>query len=317
MKTTYDADKKERNEKIKSALLIGFLLIIVIALVAWINNLQNPADPTVQSTKKAFTNSTTYADTTTVIPAASTTASGATPQDSTSPSKDSTSSAKEDSSDTTKVTETTTAFVGTPKPLTTTEIVDIFNAGTNAVKTDAVKVVRNYENSHIREEYVEMPVFEDMFVDSLKESFTDNTTPIELTTREDIIAKYPISGSTVSSTLTANEIESAKCVENDEQYEITLVLHPSTSPEPGEGVGKAFDVMSNQDVMEGAPEMIKDFSASYVDCSIKCIIDKKTGRAVHSTYCYTVITAMTVDLTIMKVDAQVGVEFEVDFSITY
>ncbi len=75
--------------------------------------------------------------------------------------------------------------------------------------------------------------------------------------------------------------------------------------------------MTNDDVMEGAPKMIKEFSGSYVDCSVKCIIDKKTGRAIHSVYCYTVITTIVVDLTVMETTARVGIGFEDDFSITY
>ncbi len=216
MKTTYSTDKQKQKENAKSVALIAGLLIIVAILIGWISGI-NKDKYSDSTTRETFTNTT--ASTTGISTTAPSTQGNAT-------TKEGETTLKNES--VTKEPETTIAFVGNPKDMSTAEIVDLFNKGINSVKTDAVKVVRNYTKSNVREEYVEMPLFRDMFLESLGESFADDMTPVEMNTKEDIIARYPVSDNPVASTLTVNEVESATCIENDDAYEVTVVLLSDT-----------------------------------------------------------------------------------------
>lgn len=209
---------------------------------------------------------------------------------------------------------TTSAQSGT---MTTEEIVKIFNESANKVKTDAVKVVKNYEDRTHNEEYLQVPsVIEGMAADLIEENFKDDTEPIEYLTREEIVSQYQVPGVEWASTLTAADVASATCNDNGTEYEITITLHPTENPEPGQGVARAFDTITSSEVMEKAPSFVNEFSTLYQDCTVKCRIDKATGRTVWSNYTSTVILKVNLEF-LGSHNAQVGMTFEKDYTITY
>lgn len=209
----------------------------------------------------------------------------------------------------------------TPAPsgaMSTAEIIALFNESANKVKTDASKVVKNYEDRTHNEELLIVPKVVSGLASSLLEtSFKDDTDPIEYLTREEIKSEYQVPGVEWASTLTETEVMEATCTDNGTEYEVMIKLHPSENPEPGQGVAKAFDTITSSEVMEKAPSFVTGFTTKYENCIVKCKIDKQTKNTTWSNYTSTVV--LGVDLTFMGSDleAQVGMTFEKDYTITY
>lgn len=214
-------------------------------------------------------------------------------------------------------TQTTAAPVQSGQK-TKAEIIAIFNESANKVKTEAVKVVKNFENREHNEEHLVLPsALEGMAADLMDKYMSDDTVPIEYPTREDIVANYPVPGESWSSQLTEAEVAEAVCNDTGTEYEITLKLNSTKDPEPGTGTAKAFDCITPSEVSASAPAMVEEFSTEYYDCVVKCRIDKATGRTVWSNYSSPVIIKVIVNMGIAKLDAQVGMTFEKDYTITY
>ena len=220
--------------------------------------------------------------------------------------------------ETTAVKPQTPPSSGEQSSMSTAEIIALFNKSANAVKTDATKVVKNFENRDHDEEHLIVPeILMSTASDLLEENFKDDTEPIEYLTREDIVNKYQVPGVEWSSQLTEAEVASASCVDNGSEYEITITLHPSDNPQPGEGVAKAFDTITTDEVMEKAPSFVKEFTTKYYDCIVTCKIDKETGRTTWSNYKFSVIIGAGLSFLGKDLDAQVGMSFEKDYTITY
>ncbi len=198
------------------------------------------------------------------------------------------------------------------------EIIALFNESANKVKTDAVKVVKNFEHRTHNEEKLILPsALQGMFSELMGSVFADDTVPIEYPTREEIIAGYPVPGESWSSQLTEAEVAEASCTDNGTEYEITMKLNSSLNPEPGIGTAKAFDCITASEVSESAPAFVESFTTEYYDCVVKCRIDKATGRTVWSNYSSPVVINAVINMGITKLEAQVGLTFEKDYSITY
>lgn len=197
------------------------------------------------------------------------------------------------------------------------EIVELFNTGANKVKTDAVKVTKNFEDRTHMEEHLILPsVLESMANDLMAEAFKDDTEPIVYATKEEIIANYQVPGQTWVSQLTEAEVMEATVNDNGTEYEIHIKLNPTTNPEPGVGVAKAFDTITAEEVKAKAPSILKDFTTEYFDCVIECKIDKATGRMTWANYDSPLILKLKVEF-FGSLDAQVGLRFEKDYTIEY
>ncbi len=217
-----------------------------------------------------------------------------------------------------KENEGTTASGSSSSAMATAEIIKLFNESANKVKTDASKVVKNYEKRKHNEEHLIVPsVVEGMAADLMEKNFKDDTEPIEYLTREEIVDKYQVPGVEWSSCLTEAEVASASIKDNGNEYEISITLHPTENPEPGMGVAKAFDTITTSEVMAEAPSFLTSFSTNYTDCTVNCKIDKATGRTTWSNYKSTVILKVKLLFLGNELDAQVGMSFEKDYTITY
>lgn len=210
----------------------------------------------------------------------------------------------------------TTAAASTA-PSTKAEIIAYFNETANKVKTDAVKVVKNYEDrTHNEEHLIAPPVVEGMAADLIAKYLGDDTEPVEYTTREDIVSQYQVPGVEWASQLTEAEVAEATLTDNGTEYEIMIKLHPTENPEPGQGVAKAFDTITSSEVMEKAPSFVTGFTTNYTDCIVKCTVDKATGHTTRSNYTSTVILGVKLNF-LGELDAQIGMTFEKDYTITY
>ena len=195
------------------------------------------------------------------------------------------------------------------------EIIALFNESANKVKTEATKVVKNYEYKRMLEEHLDVPSALNGMMDTLMGSvMKDDLEPQEYT-GEMIIEKYPVPRETWSSKLTEADVVEATCVDNGTEYEITLKLVESNNPTVGKGVAAAMDTITEED-KEGIPDMVQKMDMRYFDCVIRCKIDKASGRTTWSNYLSPVVFDCEVKM-IGTMAAKVGFSFEKDYTITY
>lgn len=204
----------------------------------------------------------------------------------------------------------------TSKAMTTEEIVKLFNTSANKIKTDAKKVVKNYEKRTVNEEQLKMPEnLEATGREMMKKFMSDDTEPIVYETREDIRNEYIVPDQDYVSKLTAATVVKATCVDKGSTYEIYIKLKDQKNPSAGNGVGAVCDVIEGYEIAEKV-SMMKKFDTYYSNCEIKATIDKATGRMVHTNY----KTPVLLDLTINFLgthDVSVGYTFEKDYTISY
>jgi hypothetical protein len=195
------------------------------------------------------------------------------------------------------------------------EIIALFNESANRVKTEATKVVKNYEYKRMLEEHLDVPSALNGMMDTLMGSvMKDDLEPQEYT-GEMIIEKYPVPRESWSSQLTEADVIEATCVDNGTEYEITLKLVESFNPSVGKGVAAAMDTITEED-KAGIPDMVQKMDMRYFDCVIRCKIDKASGRTTWSNYLTPVVFDCEVKM-IGTLPAKVGFSFEKDYTITY
>lgn len=207
----------------------------------------------------------------------------------------------------------------TPAPsdeMSTAEIVKLFNESANKVKTDATKVVKNYEDREVQEDKLVVPSALKSLAPTLMDKFMkDDTDPIEYATKEDIAASYMVPNQTYVSQLTEAEVAEATCVDNGTEYEITIKLKDETNPSAGKGVGSVFDVIEASEITD-AVTFVEKFDTEYYNCVVKCRIDKASGHTVWANYITPLVLNVTVNMFGTH-DASVGLSFEKDYTITY
>lgn len=202
------------------------------------------------------------------------------------------------------------------------EIVAYFNTSANKIKTDATKVVRNYEDLHSDPEYLQVPSAVTSIADFAMNKFLKkNETPVEYATKDDIIANYPVKTQAWVSQITADQLASATCEDDGTNYNITLNFkddNENISPTFGVGYGKAFNLMLEEEVALDYPGLsISNIRITYHNGVIKCKIDKATGNMISSNYDMPMILALTAKILFSEVDAQIGMTFAHDYTISY
>ncbi len=257
---------------------------------------------------------TSTTESTTVSTTASTTAPTTTAPTTAAPSGgDTTTTAAPSGGDTT----TAAPAPSTGAPQTKAEIIAYFNESANKIKTDATKVVRNYEDLRHNEEKLEVPSALQSIGANLISSFLKkNETPVEYTSNADIIAAYPVAGETFVSKLTEADVVDATCTDNGSEYEITIKAVTSVDPAVGSGAGAAFNIIKTQDVMDAAGFVVQSFSAEYYDAVIKCKVDKATGNMTWANYTLPILLSVEAKVMV-TLSAKVGMTFEHDYTITY
>lgn len=215
------------------------------------------------------------------------------------------------------ITEETTV-IDSVAPVTKEEIIALYNTAANKVKVEAKKVTRNFKNTRYdTSKSVLPPSLESMANPMIEKYVKDEVEPVDYTTKEDIIENYPAPKQTYSSKLTPADVTEATCVDNGNEYVITLRLASCTNPAAGEKVGAACHIMDVSAIAESDSSMIKKFDAIYEGCVIKCKIDKATNRVTWANF-YTPFT-IDAELKILFSDViTVAVmSYERDYTITY
>ncbi len=201
-------------------------------------------------------------------------------------------------------------------PVTTEEIVALFNKSANRIKTEAVRVTKNYEKRTVNEDKVEIPESLDSAARSLLGSvMKDDTDPIIYETKEDIRENFLVPEQDYVSKLKADDVLKATCTDNGREYEIYMLLKTQKNPTAGVGVGSVCDVIEAAEVAEGA-SFVEEFSTEYYHCEVRATIDKATGRVTHANYTTPLILKVRVNMFGTH-NAAVGFTFEKDYTIKY
>ncbi len=204
------------------------------------------------------------------------------------------------------------------KEMSIAEIVKLYNDSANKVKTDAVKVVKNYEDREIPEDKLQIPgVLKALASTLIPTLMGDDTDPIEYATREEIAENFMVPGQSYGSVLTEADVLEATCTDNGTEYEIMIKVKSEQNPVVGKGVGAAFDVIEASEIAENEnAKMLESFIAEYYDCVLRCKIDKATGNMTWANY----MTPLTLDVVVNMFgthEASVGLSFEKDYNIFY
>ena len=201
-------------------------------------------------------------------------------------------------------------------PQTKEEIVEFFNTAANKIKPNASKVTKNYEKRRMDNDKTQIPGAIEDFADTMVTKLMgDDTEPIVLDTREEIMNDFLVPDQNYVSKLKAEWVESATCVDKGDTYYIHLKLKPHKNPTSGVGVGAVCDVIETYEITSKLP-FAEEFSTSYYDCEIKATIDKKTGNVIHINYIAQLVLYMRLNLFGTH-SGTVGLSFEKDYTITY
>ena len=202
------------------------------------------------------------------------------------------------------------------KEMTTEEIVDLFNKSANKIKTEAVKVVKNYETRTVNRDKTVIPAaVEGAAEDMLGSLMKDDEKPTVYGTKDEIVQNYLVPEQNYVSKLQAKDVVKATCKDTGSTYEIHIKLKNQVNPTAGVGVGSVCDVIEAHEVAEDAP-FVDKFTTEYYNCEVKATIDKSTGKVIHTTYRTPLVLNITVSM-FGKHDISVGFTFEKDYDITY
>ena len=130
---------------------------------------------------------------------------------------------------------------------TTAEAVNIYNTAANKIKTNAKSITRNYSKMQSLPEYLQLPSAINSLGKWAIEKFvkgSDESTTF--TSKDEIMAYFPISGESYTSHLTSDMVKSTSFKDTGKTYEITFVLYNDkiTSPKKGTGYAGVFNTVS-------------------------------------------------------------------------
>ena len=279
----------------KKLLALIMALCLVFALAAC-NNGGNDDETTTAAADTAVNGETVAADETEAADATE-----AVSDDTTDVSEEaSTEAATDAEGSTAAATEgATQAATATKKPSTTAEIVEYFNKASNQVKTNAKSVKHHYSKISLNGSTT-LPGWADTVLKVLggadkfiNDQLVMNSKGESTYTGADIKAKYPVEGEAYASKLTAADVKSATCVEQNGQYIITIVTiadSKSSTVKHGQGhAPKAFNVVLPGVVNDNVPGVAKsmlggDAEMNYPSSTAKITVDIATGRVVKADY---------------------------------
>jgi len=192
----------------------------------------------------------------------------------------------------------------------------MFNTSANRIKTDASKVVKNFEKRIVNEDKTDIPSAMGSVAESMMASMMgDDTEPIPFTGKDEIIENFIVPQQSYVSKLSPDYVVKAECKDKGNTYEIYLKLKDHKNPTAGIGVGAVCDVIETHEIAQKA-SFIKEFSTTYYNCEIKATMDKATGKITHIVYTTPLVMNMTVNL-LGTHSGSIGFTFIKDYTVTY
>ena len=217
---------------------------------------------------------------------------------------------------TTKPTTTAPTTTEDTTPDSKEEIVAVFNKSANKVKTDAVRVVRNYENLRRNDEMSKYPPIWNIVCGTLMDSWlVDHDTPVEYTESDIIKANFPVKGKDWVSKLTANDVDKARLTDKDGKYYIELDLTYCKNPAEGTGVCAVMEEV-NLSKVKALVEDVTKCETEYYDCKIECVIEKETGNMIYAKYTQPMVLNITTQ-RLRVLEGAFAMSIESEFVIEY
>ncbi len=183
------------------------------------------------------------------------------------------------------------------KPSTTAEIINYFNTASNKVKTSAKSVTKvkeeNYQAKSI--DLGSLGMFKGIVNGLIEDNMGVNEEQSGRTgtTAADKNAIYPVENETWSAKLTAADVKTASCTENNGVYTITLTLVDdplaSTYSHGSGHHGKAFSIVMPQTIKDnagGAASLLSSLKVGYQSGKIVVTVDAATGNITSAKYDY-------------------------------
>ncbi|MBQ2774824.1 MAG: hypothetical protein IJF40_02905 [Clostridia bacterium] len=197
----------------------------------------------------------------------------------------------------------------TPMPTNDEAALNYFNGLINAVKAAKPGTLYEQTNKDVsdavcgEEDGERNELIENAFP-FLKKYILQSAESVETKYGEDLTEKFPIAGQTWSSKLTAADIKSAACVENEDNYELTIILNDEINPTQAGVHGKAFNIPTDADrqaILKEFQDKMKDYitisgieSLTYTECQIFCVIERETDKLISVEYSRNVKVGTTI-----------------------
>lgn len=197
----------------------------------------------------------------------------------------------------------------------TEELVSYFNTCANKVKTEATKVVKNFEKRSV-EDIVMPSILQSTAETMMNKYMADDTDPIVYDTKEEIRDNFIVPNQDYVSCLKASDVVKADYKDNGKEYVIYLKIKDEKNPRAGSGVGAVCDVIETYEIADKAGSLLEEFSTEYYNCEITATIDKETGRMVHAVYKTPLKMLMVVNMFGTH-DVGASITFTKDYTITY
>lgn len=218
------------------------------------------------------------------------------------------------------ISESTAADKETGK--TAAEIVEIYNSAANKIKATAKSITRNYSKMKSLPEYLQLPSAIDSLGKWAIEKFVKGSDePAYFTTKDDIVAYFPVSGENYTSHLTADMVKNAAIKDNGKTYDITIVLHNDklTSPKKGTGYAGVFNTVSASTFEDiNIPgTTFESVKINGINGKINCTVDKATGNITKIIFANTDVLNLGVKVAGSNLDVKFALECENSYSVNY
>ena len=205
---------------------------------------------------------------------------------------------------------------------TTAEIVAMYNTTANKIKSGAKSVTRNYSKMQSLPEYLQLPsAINSLGSWAINKFVKGSDEPVTFTSKEDIIANFPVSGESYTSHLTADMVKSASLKDTGKTYEISIILYNDkiTSPKKGTGYAGVFNTVSASTFEEISVPGTKFESVKIkgINGKIQCTIDKATGDITKAIYTNTDVLDLGVKVAGGNMTVNFALACENSYSINY
>lgn len=202
------------------------------------------------------------------------------------------------------------------------ETVKLYNDSVNRVKREAKTLTRNYKHMQSLDEYLELPSAIQSLGKTAMNTFVKGTDEAESwTSKEDMNLVFPVGGTDYSSHLTADMVKSAKATDNGDSYAVEIILFDDTvtSPEKGTGYAGVFNTVTASTFSDINIPTVKfeKVDVNGINGSIKCTIDKNSGRVTEITFCNTDILYLGVKVAFSNMNVKFALAVEENYTVQY
>ena len=205
---------------------------------------------------------------------------------------------------------------------TTAEVVNIYNTAANKIKSNAKSITRNYSKMQSLPEYLQLPsAINSLGSWAINKFVKGSDEPVTFTSKEDIIANFPVGGESYTSHLTSDMVKNVSFKDTGKTYEITFVLYNDklTSPKKGTGYAGVFNTVSASTFEEISVPGTKfeNVKINGINGKIQCTIDKATGHVTKVIYANTDVLNLGVKVAGSSMTVKFALAGENSYSIKY